>query len=79
MVGHEVGRETFLDGQIRARQLRDQSENIVDRMKRCGLQGRPSRDAVSIIGLVSGQVERATDFCNCTGYPSSRATASTAY
>lgn len=64
LVGHEVGRDTFLDGQIRARQLRDQSEDIVDRMERCGVRGRSSRDAVSIIGLVSGQVERATDFPN---------------
>lgn len=69
MVGREVGRDTFLDGQIRARQLREQSEDIVERLERCGLQGRSGRDDVTVIGLVSGQVERATDFRNCNLIP----------
>lgn len=69
LVGREVNRDTFLDSQVRARQLREQSEEIVERLERCGLKGRSGRDAVSIIGLVSGQVERATDFRNCNIIP----------
>jgi len=69
MIGREVGRESFLDGQICARQLRLQSDAIVERMERCGLQGRSTRGGVSFVGLVSGQAELATDYRNCNLIP----------
>jgi hypothetical protein len=69
LVGRGVSRDTFIDGQIRERELRNQSDAIVERMERCGLQGRSARGGVSIIGLVSGQVEKATDYRNCNLIP----------
>lgn len=69
LIGREVGREAFLDGQIRERQLRQQSDEIVDRLERCGIQGRSSRGGVSIVGLVSGQAQKATDYRNCNLIP----------
>ncbi len=49
MVGREVGRDTFLDGRNRERQLREQSEQIVERLERCGIQGRAARGRLSIV------------------------------
>jgi len=69
LVGREVSRDVFLDGQIRARQLREQSETIVMRMERCGIKGRSGRGGVSIVGLVSGEAEQTADFRNCNLIP----------
>ena len=69
LVGREVGRESFLNGQIRARQLKDQSNAIVERLERCGLQGRSARGGVTVVGMVSGKAELATDFRNCNLIP----------
>ncbi len=69
LVGREVSRDVFIDGKIRARELRKQSDAVVDRMERCGIQGRSARGGVSIVGLVSGEAELATDYRNCNLIP----------
>ena len=69
LIGHEVPREPFLDGLIRKRQLREQSEAIVDRMERCGISGRTGRDPVSIVGMVTVKVDELPDFRNCNLIP----------
>ena len=69
LTGHEVPREPFLDSLIRKRQLREQSEAIVDRMERCGISGRTGRDPVSIVGMVTGRADTLPDFRNCNLIP----------
>lgn len=69
LIGREVGRDTYLDGRIRERQLREQSEQVVERLERMGIQGRLTRGDVAYVGLVSGQAEPATDYRNCNLIP----------
>ena len=60
LTGRKVARDTFIDGQVRARLLRVESDDIVERMERCGIRGRSARGAVSVVGMVSGQAETAS-------------------
>lgn len=69
LIGHEVPREPFLDSQTRKRKLREQSEAIADRMERCGISGRTGRKPVSIVGMVTGEVDTLPDFRNCNLIP----------
>jgi len=69
LIGREVARDTYLDGRIRERQLRNQSEDIIERLERMGIQGRVARGDTSVVGLVSGQAELATDYRNCNLIP----------
>jgi len=69
LIGREVARDTYLDGRSRERQLRDQSEDIIERLERMGIEGRVSRGDTSVVGLVSGQAELATDYRNCNLIP----------
>ncbi|TCS64362.1 hypothetical protein [Varunaivibrio sulfuroxidans] len=43
LIGHEVARDTYLDGRIRERQLNEQSEHIIRHLERMGIQGRTAR------------------------------------
>lgn len=69
LIGREVARDTFIDGRIRERQLREQSEKLVERLEKMGISGRTVRGETTIIGLVSGEAERATDFRNSNLIP----------
>jgi len=69
MIGLEVARDTFLDNQIKARELRDQSDALVSRLERMGIQGRTPRGETAVVGLVTGEAERATDYRNCNLIP----------
>jgi len=72
LIGREVSRDTYLDGRIRERQLREQSEAIIERLERKGIQGRTVRGVrgeTCVVGLVSGQAELATDYRNCNLIP----------
>lgn len=69
LIGREVARDTWIDGQSRARQLHEQSEDLVRRLERIGIQARTERDETVFVGLVSGQAERATDYRNCNLIP----------
>lgn len=69
MIGREVARDTFLDSQIKARQLRDQSDALVSRLERMGIQGRTTRGETAVVGLVSGEAEWTTDYRNCNLIP----------
>lgn len=69
LTGREIGRQSFIDGQARSRQLREQSEDIARRLERIGIRARNERDEITVVGLVSGQTERATDFRNCNLFP----------
>ncbi|HEY9080019.1 hypothetical protein [Magnetovibrio sp.] len=69
LIGREVARDTYLDGRIRERQLREQSEAIIERLERMGIQGRLTRGDTAVVGLVSGQAELATDYRNCNLIP----------
>lgn len=69
LIGREVARDSWIDGQRRARQLREQSDDFVRRLERVGIQARTERDETTIVGLVSGKVERATDYRNCNLIP----------
>lgn len=73
MIGREVGRDTFLDSQIKARLLRDQSDELVARLESMGIQGRTARGETAVVGLVTGEVERTTDFRNCNLIPTQQA------
>jgi hypothetical protein len=69
MIGREVNRDHFIDGQISARLLMEQSETMADRLERCDMQGRSSRGEVTVVGMVSGQAESSTDFRNTNLIP----------
>lgn len=69
LIGREVARDTYLDGRIRERQLKEQSERIIVRLERMGIQGRTTRGDTCFVGLVSGQAELATDYRNCNIIP----------
>lgn len=69
LIGREVARDTYLDGRIRERQLREQSEHIIRRLERMGIQGRTVRGETCFVGLVSGEAELATDYRNCNIIP----------
>lgn len=69
MIGREVSRDTWVDGQRRARLLRDQSEDFVRRLERIGIKARSDRDETTIVGLITGRAERATDYRNCNLIP----------
>ena len=69
LIGREVARDTYLDGRIRERQLKEQSEHIIRRLERMGIQGRTARGETCVVGLVSGQAELATDYRNCNLIP----------
>jgi len=69
MIGLEVARDTFLDNQIKARELREQSDALVSRLERMGIQGRTPRGETAVVGLVTGEAERATDYRNCNLIP----------
>ena len=68
-VGREVARDAWVDGQARARQLREQSEDFVRRLERINIHARTPRGETTIVGLVSGKAERATDYRNCNLIP----------
>lgn len=70
MIGREVARDTFLDNQIKARELRDQSDKMVSRLERMGIPARTARGETAVVGLVTGKAERATDYRNCNLIPS---------
>ena len=69
MVGHDVGEDNYSESKTRKQKILNQSEAIVQRMERCGLQGRSVRGGVSIVGLVSGQSELIPDYRNCNLIP----------
>jgi hypothetical protein len=67
--GHEVPRKPFQDSLNRKRQLREQSEAVVDKMERCSIPGRTGRDPVSIVGMVTGRADELPNFRNCNLIP----------
>tara|TARA_R110002110_G_scaffold339227_1_gene549648 strand:+ start:795 stop:2147 length:1353 start_codon:yes stop_codon:yes gene_type:complete len=69
LTGVEIARASFIEGRSRDRQLREQSEDIAQRLERVGIRARNERDAMTVVGLVSGQAEKATDFRNCNMFP----------
>jgi hypothetical protein len=69
LIGREVARDGWIDGQRRARQLREQSEDFVRRLERIGIQARSERDETVMVGLVSGQVETVANYRNCNLIP----------
>lgn len=69
LIGREVERDSWIESQRRSRLLREQSEDLVRRLARIGIQARTGRDDTTIVGLVSGKAERATDFRNCNLIP----------
>ncbi|MBT6219741.1 MAG: hypothetical protein HOI45_08440, partial [Rhodospirillaceae bacterium] len=69
LIGKEVDRDGFIDGKIRERELKRQSDAIVARMERGGIKGRTERGELTIIGMVSGQTEAVADYRNCNLLP----------
>ncbi len=69
MIGREVGRDNWIDGRRRARQLKEQSEDFVRRLERIGIRARTDRDETTIVGLVSGKSEIVSDYRNCNLIP----------
>lgn len=70
MTGREVARETFIESQIRKRQLRDQTDALINRLANVDIDARTHRRDMFIVGLVSGQVETIPDYRNCNMLPS---------
>lgn len=68
-IGLEVAREAFIDGKIRERQLKDQTNDLIDRLTRVGIEGRTQTRDTAIIGLVTGQAETIQPFRNCNMLP----------
>jgi hypothetical protein len=70
LVGLEVPRNPFLDSLIRKRELREQSDNIADRLEACGIESRTKRDPISLVGMVTGKVDELPNYRNCNLIPS---------
>ncbi|NQV83212.1 MAG: hypothetical protein HQ494_05270 [Rhodospirillales bacterium] len=68
LIGREIARDQWIDGQTRARQLREQSEDIARRLEGQGITMRQDRE-ITMVGLVTGLAERSTDFRNCNLIP----------
>lgn len=58
LVGREVGREDWIDGHSRARQLREQSSDIAERLAAVGLDVSDRSREVVMVGLCTGMAER---------------------
>lgn len=69
LIGREVSRDTFLDGLSRERQLKEQTEDIVRRLARVGIEGRTFGRDTAIVGLVSGKALPIQPFRNCNMLP----------
>lgn len=69
MIGREVARDTFLDGQRRERLLKEQTEDLIARLERVGIDGRTYGRETAIVGLVTGQAVRVHPFRNCNMLP----------
>jgi hypothetical protein len=70
LVGLEVPRDPFLEGLIRKKELREQSENMADRLEASGIPSRTKRDPISLVGMVTGKVEELPNYRNCNLIPS---------
>jgi len=68
LIGREISRDQWIDGQTRARQLREQSEDIAGRLEGQGIPMRQDRE-ITMVGLVTGLAERSTAFRNCNLIP----------
>lgn len=67
-IGRDVGREAY-EQNLRAKGLLvKQSDQIVERLERCGINGSYGRP-ISMVGLVTGIAERETDYRNCNMIP----------
>lgn len=72
LIGREVARDAFLDGLSRKRQLKEQTQDIIDRLERVGIAGRTYGRETAIVGLVSGQAEAVEPFRNCNMLPAAQ-------
>lgn len=70
LIGREVSRACYVDSQARKRELKQQSEDLIARLERIGIDGRSGDGNTFMVGLVSGQAERIPNFRNCNLIPS---------
>ena len=68
-IGLEVERDSWLEGQSRDRQLREQSVDIADRLEKQGINAYQSENNTTLIGLCSGAVEKTSPFRNSNIIP----------
>ncbi|MBT3334380.1 MAG: hypothetical protein HN394_22985, partial [Rhodospirillaceae bacterium] len=68
LIGREISRDQWIDGQTRARLLREQSEDIARRLEGQGIAMRQDRE-ITMVGLVTGLSEKSTTFRNCNLIP----------
>jgi|GEM_PF-4402003 len=54
LIGRDVGRSSYVEGQSRERQLKEQTEAIVRRLGNVGIDGRLHGREMAMVGLVSG-------------------------
>ncbi len=69
VIGRSVGRDTWIDGQARARRLREQSDDIVRRLENGNIGGRQSRNATTLVGLCTGRADRVSEYRNSNLIP----------
>ncbi|WP_169566795.1 hypothetical protein [Sneathiella limimaris] len=72
-VGKELNREKFIEAKSRERQLREQSFDIARRLESEGIPAYQQDNSTTIIGLCSGEVEKANHFRNSNIIPSMQA------
>lgn len=66
--GRSVGERSYFEGQRAKALLREQSDEIVERLGRVGIKGSSGRQ-LTAVGLVSGAAEEQPDYRNCNIIP----------